>query len=350
MEIGLRQPSAFAALVGSESNSARARGAELIAHFDSPADEYRRVRESAGLFDRSDRGLAIVTGPDRKTWLHNVVTNAVNTLADDAGCYAFAIDIRGRVVFDLNILALPDQLWLDIDAAVLPAALTHLNKFLIMEKAEISDARDRFARLGVAGPQAAAIADRLGVPKFNELSALRNFWIENGSVRFVRHDFAGIPGFELILPRTEAAAWWQRMTSDLGVRPAGFDTLDALRIEAGIPWLGRDIDEKTLPPETGQIERGISYKKGCYLGQEVIERMRSHGSSARRLVRLRLDNGAGIEPPFTLKAVELEAGRATSLVPHPLGGWIGLGYLKSSIKDAGALTLAERSVFVSDIG
>jgi folate-binding protein YgfZ len=343
--------SPFASMVGDRPISARSRGVPLVAHFDPPADEYRRVRESVGLFDRSDRALAIVTGPDRKTWLHNVVTNAVNTLEDDAGCYAFAIDIRGRVVFDLNILTLPDRLWLDIDAAVLPTALTHLNKYLIMEKAEVSDASDRTARLGVAGPQAAAIAGQLGVPGFDELPALKNFWIENDAVRFVRHDFAGIPGFELIFPRTEAATWWQRMTCDLGVRPAGFDTLDALRIEAGIPWLGRDIDEKTLPPETGQVERGIHYKKGCYLGQEVIERMRSHGSLAKRLVRLRVEQGAGIEIPSLLKKGDLDAGRVTSLVPHPVGGgWIGLGYLKSSVKEADGLAVGDSGASVTLIG
>jgi folate-binding protein YgfZ len=140
------------------------------------------------------------------------------------------------------------------------------------------------------------------------------------------------------------------MTIDLGVRPAGFDTLDVLRIEAGIPWLGRDIDERTLPPETGQVARGISYNKGCYLGQEVIERMRSHGALARRLVRVRMEDGAGIEIPAIFKSAEADAGRVTSLIPHPQGtGWIGLGYLKTSVKDTTGLALPERGLTVEHI-
>lgn len=315
------------------------RGAMLPRYFGEPATEYRAVVGGAGLFDRSHRALLEVRGKDRKTWLHNLVTNAVKTLDDFAGNYAFAVDVRGRTHFDLNILSLPDRLWLDIDLAAAAGALAHFQKFLIMEDAVIRDASAEVARLGVAGPRAVEVAGSFGAAHMSAMSALGCFIIEGGAAWLVRHDFAGLPGFELIVARPDAAAWWERLAGHPAVTLAGEATLDVLRTEAGIPWLGRDIDEKTIPPETGQVERGISYHKGCYLGQEVIERMRSHGSLARRLMRLAVDPGGELDAPVAILNDGAEAGRVTTLVRHPVRNeWIGLGYLRTAVRDLGGLT------------
>lgn len=329
-------PSAFFPEPADFRIASLARGAELAADFSDPVGEYETARAAAGLFDRSDRGIAIVRGADRATWLHNLLSNAVKTVDVNEGVYAFALDVRGRIRFDANVLILPDEIWLDLDLGALPAALEHLNKFLIMEKAEITDASLNFARLGVSGPRAGEIATAIGAPNFGALPALHGVWIEKGATRLIRHDFAGLPGFELIFPRGVAARWWSRLAGELNVRPVGFDVLDVLRIEAGIPWLGRDMDEKTVAPETNQIERAISYGKGCYLGQEVIERMRSHGSQARRLVRLTAEDAAGIAIPAALylRETDQEVGRVTSLVRHPVNrSWVGLGYLRSGLQE-----------------
>ncbi|MBI5863608.1 MAG: folate-binding protein YgfZ [Planctomycetes bacterium] len=320
----------------------------LPARFGPAADEYHRVRKSCGLFDRSDRGLLVVSGPDRKVWLHNVVSNAVRTLDDNAGAYAFALDLRGRVLFDLSILVLADRLWLDIDESRIEAAIAHFNRYLIIEKAEVANATAQWARLGVAGPTVSEVAARLGVGNFAAWPALQSVWLEPDRVRLIRHDFAGLPGLELVLPREAAGAWWARLADECGIQPAGQETLDALRIESGIPWYGRDIDERTIGPETGQIERAISYNKGCYLGQEVIERMRSHASLARRLVRVRMVDGSGLAPPVAMQQQDREVGQITSLVPHPLGqSWIGLGYLRTAVMSADGLAAGGRAVEVA---
>lgn len=318
------------------------RGVTLPQRFGPQPAEYAAVRESAGLLDRSDRGLIVVRGRERKSWLHNLVTNAVKDLPDGAGVYAFAIDVRGRTQFDLNILAVGDELWLDIDHATVPAAIAHLDRYLLSEDAKLEAASERFARLGVCGARSAHAAAALGIDSFEKLAPLASLSLDSAAARLVRHDFAGLPGFELIVPRADAAAWWDRLAALDGITPAGFETLDVLRIEAGIPWLGRDIDDKVIPPETGQVERGINYHKGCYLGQEVIERMRSHGSLARRLVRIRLADGGGIELPAALMKEGKDAGRLTSLVRHPQhGDWIGLAYLRTSIKDPAGVSVAD---------
>lgn len=336
-------PSAFA---GSPSYSPAATcehgGVTLPLHFGDCAAEYRAARERAALFDRSDRGLVELTGRDRRDWLHNLVTNTVRTLDENRGVYAFAIDVKGRTLFDLNILALPERLWLDFLASACAAALAHLDRYLIHEDVRMSEVTGRFARLGVAGPGSVEVAARLGAGHLPAMDALDSLPLEDGAGRFVRHDFAGLIGFELIVPRQTAATWWQRLAQDEAVPAAGFAALDALRAEAAIPWFGRDIDNKVIPPETGQVERGISYHKGCYLGQEVIERMRSHGSLARRLVALRVENGAGLVPPLPLLKDRLEVGRITSLVSHPLTGeWIGLGYLRTTVTDTSGLTTGD---------
>lgn len=309
-------------------------GVGLASRFAEVAAEYRAAKTQAALFDRSDRGLLIASGSDRKDWLHNLVTNAVKTLDDNTGNYAFAVDVKGRVQFDLNILSLPDSLWLDIDLAASDAAKEHLERYLITEDVQLELASGRTARLGCVGPQAVRAAERLGFPSLVSMAALSSFSLAEGGGRLVRHDFAGLVGFELYVARSEAARWWDRLVEECGATPTGTSVLDGLRIEAGIPWLGRDIDERVLPAETGQIERGISYHKGCYLGQEIIERMRSRGSLANRLVKITMDDGAGLELPAVLRKDAAELGRLTSLVAHPEGPhWIGLGYLKAAVGD-----------------
>ncbi len=307
------------------------RGVRMASRFGNVADEYRAAREGAALFDRSHRGLIIATGGDRQAWLHNLVTNRVRDLSPGEGVYAFATDVKGRTQFDLNILVLPAALWLDVDRSIAPAALAHLDRYLITEDVSIAHAGERFARLGCCGPAAAAVAKSLGVGNLTPMPALANVWVDEPHVRLVRHDFAAGPGFELFLPAEQAAPWWDRIAALPEVTLAGSAAAEALRIEAGLPAWGADIDDKVIPPETGQIERGISYQKGCYLGQEIIERMRSFGSVARRLVRLEIADGAGIAVPASLMQNEKEVGRVTSLTRHPLESrWIGLGYVRTT--------------------
>lgn len=279
-------------------------------------------------------------GPDRAGWLHALVSNAVRTLDPHAGNYAFALDQRGRVLFDLNVLCLPDVLWLDIDRAALPAARAHLERYLIIEDVRLADESAAWARLGICGPAAAALAVELGAGQAAAMPALGSAWASD-DVLLVRHDFAGPPGFELFVPPGRAAAIWDQLAGR-GARPAGLTALDALRIEHGIPWLGRDIDDQVVAPETGQVERAISYHKGCYLGQEIVERMRSHGSIARRLVRVECDADADLAPPLPLRQAEREVGRLTSLVRHP---WrparVGLAYLRTTVVETDGINTGD---------
>lgn len=315
------------------------------------AAEYRDAIERAAWFERGDRGVIRVTGEERRAWLHNLVTNDVRGLADDAGCYAFALDVRGRILFDMNVLALGDALWLDLDAGAVDKALGHLDRYLLSEDARLEDRTAEFTRLGCAGPRAGETAERLNFAAFADLPALGVRVFGDDGI-FFRHDFAGLPGFELTVPRRLGDEWRGRL-SDAGARAANLDTLDVLRIEAGIPWWGRELDESVLPAETGQVSRGVSYTKGCYLGQEIVERMRSRGSVSRRLARLTLTDGAGVELPSPLVQAGVEVGRVTSLARNPLSGrWVGLGFLKARVTEFSGITIVnhEAKVEIWEIG
>ena len=307
---------------------------------DAVIPGYNAARERAALFDRSMRGIIVVSGKDRKAWLHNLVTNAVKTLEPGQGNYAFACDVRGRIQFDLNLLVRDEAIWIDIDRDAIQRALEHLERFHITEDVQLRNATDDWCRIGIAGPQSAVLAAGIGVANLVALPELSPVAAELGSVLF-KHAFAGGIGFELLIPPSAAADLRDRLIA-AGAVAALPEALDIHRIEAGIPWLGRDIDEKTLPAETGQVERAVSYHKGCYLGQEVIERMRAYGSLARVLKRFETADGANLALPSPIFAEGKEAGRLTSLVRHPTRGvWLGLGYLRTSVEAAARLTIGE---------
>lgn len=313
---------------------------DLQRDFGDTAAEYAAARQAAALFDRRDRAGVRVTGADRAAWLHNVLTNTITTLDDGRGCYAFAVDVKGRVQFDMNVLNLGEALWLDVSRGDCDRLVQHLDRYLFTEDVQIERVRDRYAQLASAGPAADEVAAAIGTAEPGTLTPLDVRPLPDDDGWVFRHDLTGELGFELIVPAERFATWWQRL-ADHGARPAGQRALDALRIEAGIPWPGRELDGTVLPAETGQAPRAVAEAKGCYLGHEIIERMRSRGVVARQLVRLSLADGRGVDPPVELQQNGRACGRLTSLVPHPRGGtWIGLGYLKTGRPDSGEIVIA----------
>lgn len=322
-------------------------GVMLPWDFGDAAAEYQLARSGGALFDRSDRGRIRVGGADRRAWLHNLLTQAIKPLAEGEGGYAFAIDVRGRTIFDANVLCLSDEIWLDVARGWIGAALSHLQRYHVSEDVTLADESAVFAQLGVAGPAAQRVAAGLGVAALDALPQLASVPVESGG-RLIRHDFSGMIGFELVTRSAAAVDAWQRCR-DLGAAPCGLHALDALRIEAGIPWSLRDIDEKVIPPETGQAHRAIHYQKGCYLGQEVIERMRSLGAPAKRLVRVTLTGP--VETPTPLRQGDQEVGRLTSLVLRPSqNDYVGLGYLSARVRNLEGISAAGVPVEISLLG
>ncbi len=311
------------------------------------ANQYAIARDSAGLLARTDRALIEVTGKDRAAWLHNLVTNAVKTLQPGDGNYAFAPNAKGRTIFDCNILVLEDRLWLDLDRRWLEPARKHLAKYIITEDVTLADINSRFERFAITGPAAVEVVGRMGFGNLTPMAQLQHVpFLWNGHAgRMLRNDFTGLPSAELLIAAAGAPPLLTALL-DAG-RPSGLARIDpevaeTLRIEAGIPASLAEIDEEVIPPETGQIERGINYHKGCYLGQEVIERMRSHGVVARKLVGIKLSPNVQITCPAPIKVADVESGRLTSLAwSFAIDSPLGLGYLKAvHAKPGQAVTVA----------
>lgn len=322
------------------------------AHFGDACDEYDACRNRVGLHDRNYRGLIEITGRDRAAWLSNLVTNEIKSLAPGRGNYLFALNVKGRILFDANVLVLPDALWLDLDRRRIPAALTHLEKYIIMEDVQLADRSDDFARLALIGDTARATAVSAVLQTcatsspaldLRELAQLQHAAVQIGSAncRLLRHDFCGLPAFELIVPAEKSLSIWRHVASGASPQPVGLDAVQILRVEAGLPWSVQDIDEEVLPAETRQLDRAVSFTKGCYLGQEVVERMRAHHVVAKLLVGLSFDDSS-VAPGSTLLHDGQPVGRVTSVVNSiKLGRLIGLGYIKSALAVPGtSLTAA----------
>jgi len=334
----MSEPSPFAAL-------ARARGAVLREHagallaatFGDPLKEAADARRDAALFDRSYRAALRFTGSDRASFLHNLLSNDIASLRPGTGCYATLLTRESRVVADGDVLALDEVVRFEIDRAVKDRARQHLEKFLVAEDVEIEDGSDE-ALLGIHGPRAPEVLESLGVAR--PAAALEHGpgTIGGVAVRVIRSDWTGEPGFDLVAPRGAAERLWEALVArgaPLGLRPAGMAAANILRIEAGIPWIGVDFDETNLVLEAG-LERGIHLRKGCYLGQEIVERASARGRVQKRLVCLRIEGEITPRAGAPIVRGGAEIGRITSAVfsPH-LRAPIAFGYAKRGSTDPG---------------
>lgn len=336
----MSRPSPFAEL-------ARARGAtlcvrsglELAERFTSAESEYAAARATAALFDFSLRVGLRFRGTDRQSFLHNLLSNDVASLRPGGGRYATLLTQQSKVVCDAYVFCAEQSLRLDLARDRKDRAREHLEKFLIAEDVEIDDPSEVEAVLGVFGPRAADVlrAANAAAPAA-ELEHV-DTRVGGTAAWVARVDWTGDAGFEVVVGLAGAEAAWRSLLSagePLGLVPAGAAAFDVLRLEAGIPWPGVDFDESHLVLEAG-LERGISFTKGCYLGQEVVERAASRGHVNRRLVGLRIDGGAVPAAGARLLRAGVECGRVTSATfsPH-LRSPIALGYVKRAACEPGS--------------
>lgn len=309
-------------------------------------EQYSAAHGAAGIYTRSDRALIEVTGKDRATWLHNLVTNSVKTLSPGEGNYAFATSVKGRTVFDLYFYVLEDRIWLDVDDREREKALAHLNRYVVTEDVALADRTGDVARIAMIGSRVVDVCAEVGITNFAAMASLQHVGVTvaGGTCRVVRDELGGLPVAEFFVepPHGGAIDSLRASANAIGILEIGHDAFELLRIEAGRPASVEDIDEEVVPPETGQIERGISYHKGCYLGQEVIERMRSHGVLARTLVGITVE---GEERPVRNAKVvqnDQEVGRVTSCCwSEAAGSLLALGYLKTAHAKAGTSAFVE---------
>jgi folate-binding protein YgfZ len=302
---------------------------------------YERARSDAVLFDVSDRGKIELTGPDAPSFLHNLSTNDIVNLPLGAGCEAFFTTAKAKVVahaliYHIRTAGGRDALWLDVAPGQAPALVQHLNRFLISEQVEIDDRTADFAQFHLAGPRAKAILDQAFGETLPDLELLQHMERTIGAsatCHIRRTDPLGLPGFDVVCLKDRAPAVRQALNS-AGAGQAGREVYETLRIEAGTPVYGIDIDENRFAVEVGRAS-AISYTKGCYLGQEPIVMARDRAGHVNRAFR-GLKLGRAAESGDKLLAPDgKEVGAITSIAISPRLGPIALGYVRRGFEQPG---------------
>ncbi len=290
--------------------------------------EYESLRESAGIVDRSDRGVVRLDGADRRSFLQGLLTNDIQALAPGGACYAALLTPQGRMIADMHVFETGDYLLLDVRRNLAAPLTNRLDQSIFTEDVRVRDASAEFGRVAVAGPDAQRVLEQALAA--DPRVSTRHFSDPAYDVP-VFEVFADAEAFERLVESLQAA----------GAHHVGPEAWDAYRIESGVPLFGVDMDEDTIPLEAGIQDRAISFTKGCYVGQEVIVRVmhRGHGRVAKRLVQFEIDAGSEDDLPPRGTGIAKEGERAGSLTsvawsPRAHRG-IALGYLRREIAEGG---------------
>jgi tRNA-modifying protein YgfZ len=301
-------------------------------------DKYAAAHHGAILIDRSAQGKILVTGADRAAFLHALLTNDIARLTPGTGCYAAYLTPQGRMISDMRVIETGDRMLLGVEGMVVASLTDRLDKLIFSEDVQVRNVTAELAELAVHGPAAAAVLERItGVPadRLQSMADYDNITAQliqapRPELTIVRDDSLGMPGFATYAS-PDGAAHVAAGLQEAGAIDCDEATAEVLRIEAGRPRFGVDMDTETIPLEAGIEDRAISFTKGCYVGQEVIVRVlhRGHGRVARRLVTMVLANDHVPERGDLVFSGGQEAGRITSAARSPLmNGAVALGYVQ----------------------
>ena len=299
-----------------------------------PQDEYRAAVERVALFDLSPRGKVELRGPEAASFLHNLCSNDIKKMKDKDGCEAFLTTAKARVVAHFFVSHWlqdgQEVFFLDTVPDQAERICDHLNHFLISEQLEIADRTDHFAHLHLCGPDAALAVESVTGQPVPELPPLHHVVQSDGgtAVYVRRNDFLGLPGYDLFCKADTAAPVWNDLAKH-HAEPAGTQTYETLRVEAGFPEFGKDMDEERLVMEVGRTAQAVCYTKGCFLGQEPIVMARDRGHVNRTLLGLRLTGNEPVHRGAKVFVDGEDAGVITSSAFSPRAGTaLALAYLK----------------------
>ncbi len=311
-------------------------------HFGDPAAEYAQARSGCVVFDQSHRGKVELTGKEAAMFLNNLCTNDVKDMPLGAGCEFFLTTAKAKVVaygsvYQIRLGDGRPALWLDLEPGTAEKVIQHLDHFVISEQVEFADRTREFAQLHVAGPNAVAVLEKSLMDEIPPLAAMQHMertFGTDATCHIRRRDPLGLPGFDIVCLRARAETVWQ-ILQRAGAKPAGKEAFEMLRVEAGNPIWGADVDETTFAPEVARTAQAISYGKGCYLGQEPIVMARDRGQVNRTLLGLKLSSGP-VPRGSPLFREGKEIGRVmTNLVSPRLGSAIGLAYVRRGSQEPG---------------
>jgi folate-binding protein YgfZ len=331
-------------------------GRALPEVFSDFTAEYRAAREFVALFDSNWHAAITLTGPDRVRYLNAIVTNDVKALSEGTGTLALLLNPQGHILAELEIYAFKDKLLVLTHASVRERTIETLDKFIIMDDVTLEDITDKLGSLAIEGPKAGAIfsqATGLAIEGFSEM-AFADVTIDAVPCHLIRHSHFGLPGAEIIAPREKLEIIWQNLHTAVHAQhgaPIGMQALNALRLEAGIPWFPFDFNDTVIPHEAALETTHISFSKGCYTGQEIVERVRSRGHVNRRRTQLKFSTQDPLPSGTKLRVNGTEVGYITSGAFSPSAGTaIGMAYVRrehntpgSTVEfDGGTATVIDR--------
>ena len=328
-------------------------GVSLPAQFSDPLEEHRIARQAAALIDTNFRAVFSLSGADRVRYLNAITTGNIRDLAPGQGIIGLLLNAQGHILAELETLALEDRFILLGHELVREQTFCTLDKYIIMDDAVLTDQTAETGTLAVEGPAAPKIVreltsvDLLAIPLRGHVESTLNIREGAGNAsgastipcRIIRHSLFGFAGAEFLVRRDALATLWSVLETAVrasGGAPIGYRALNSLRLEAGIPWFGADFDQRHIPHEAALEATQISFTKGCYTGQEIVERVRSRGHVNRRLTGLAFAGTTPPEPESKLTADGAEAGNVTSAAFSPLlGKPIGFGYVRREFGSVG---------------
>jgi folate-binding protein YgfZ len=303
-----------------------------VAATDQIAADYRVLRESCGLLDRSDRGKLALTGAGAKEFLNGQVTNEVESLNAGEGVYAAFLTHKGKMLGDLRVLDLGDELFLDTERAALQELFNMIRRFKVGYDVELHKRTLERGLLSLVGPRAREIVSKAELPDQEHANVTAE--VDGIAARLIATDV----GVDLLCDTADT----ERLASalrDRGALAVGEEAADCLRVERGRPRYGVDMDGGTIPQEAGINERAVSFTKGCYVGQETVARLHYKGRPNRHLRGLRLSAPAQRGDAVALG--DKQVGTIGTVAVSPLHGPIALALVRREASPGETVTAGE---------
>jgi folate-binding protein YgfZ len=308
------------------------RGAETATTFGDVGAEFRALLEGCGLFDMSWQAKLVLSGEDRIRWLNGMVTNNIRDLAPNHGVYSFLLNAQGRIQGDLVAYNRGEYVLVTTDREQVAAIAETFDRYIIMDDVEVADISDKLASIGLIGPASSATLSSGGidVSRLQPGQVMDTVWRDMG-ISVARSVVPNVDSYELWFAVDHLDKIWE-ILAFTGGTPVGCEALEFYRIFKGVPRFGVDLRDRDLPQETGQ-QHALNFSKGCYIGQEIVERIRARGNVHRTFIGFAVD-GEAPQPGTKVRAGDKDVGEITSAARVPLAKGertLALGYLRKEL-------------------
>jgi folate-binding protein YgfZ len=306
----------------------------VVSTLETQADEYRALTEGCGLVDRAGRGRLALTGADRRTFLHGQISQDTETLEPGHGRYAALLTHKGKMLSDLRVLDVGDELLLSCERAGLQELFNMIRRYKLGADVELHKRTLEMGELSLIGPEARRVAgaDELGPGEHDNVRAT----IGEHDVILVATDL----GVDVFCD-AEATEGVRGALLAAGAVEVSEAAAELVRVESGRPRFGVDLDDNVIPQEAGLNDRAVSFTKGCYVGQETVARLFYRGKPNRHLRGLKLS--AEVEPGTPLRLGEKEVGRVTSVAVSPAHGPIGMALVRRQAEPGSTIAAGENA-------